>query len=192
MRILSALFLFVFTVVSPVLAGNEHSNLSRVLIETSEGKILLELYPQKAPETVKNFLNYVGSGFYDETVFHRVMPGFMIQGGGFTVDMEKKTCGKAIKNEADNGLKNARGTIAMARTSEPHSASSQFFINTVDNHFLDHKGNSPKGWGYAVFGRVIEGMDVVDAISKVKTGVHGRFRDVPLHPVVIQKARILK
>jgi len=192
MRMLSALILFVFTVVSPVLAGNDSSNLPRVFMETSEGKILLELYPQKAPETVTNFLTYVRSGFYDGTVFHRVIPGFMIQGGGFTVDMERKTCSKAIKNEADNGLKNERGTIAMARTSEPHSASSQFFINTVDNHFLNHKGKNPKGWGYAVFGRVIEGMEVMDAISKVKTGVLGRFRDAPLHPIVIQRAGILE
>lgn len=190
MRTLSALIVFVCAVVSPVFAGNEPSNLPRVFIETSEGKIILELYPQKAPQTVKNFLNYVKSGFYEGTVFHRVIPGFMIQGGGFTVDMERKAPRKPIKNEADNGLKNERGTIAMARTSDPHSASSQFFINTVDNHFLDHKSKSPKGWGYAVFGRVIEGMDVVDAISKVKTGVLGSFRDVPLHPVVIQRAGI--
>ncbi len=191
MRILSVSILFLFTVVSPVLAGNEPSNAPRVFIETSEGKILLELNPQKAPKTVDNFLTYIRSGFYNGTVFHRVISDFMIQGGGFTVDMERKTCGRPIENEADNGLKNGRGTIAMARTSDPHSASSQFFINTADNHFLDHKGKQPKGWGYAVFGKVIQGMDVVDAISKVRTGVIGRFRDIPLHPIVIQRAWVI-
>ena len=191
MRILSVLILFLFTVVSPVLAGNEPSTGPRVFIETSEGKIQLELHPQKAPKTVDNFLTYVRSGFYDGTVFHRVIPDFMIQGGGFTVDMARKTCGRPIENEAGNGLKNGRGTIAMARTADPHSASSQFFINTANNHFLDHKGKNPKGWGYAVFGRVIEGMDVVDTISRVRTGVIGRFRDVPLHPIVIQRVRFI-
>ena len=161
----------------------------QVVMETSKGEIVLELYPDKAPLTVKNFLDYVDAGFYNGTIFHRVIPGFMLQGGGFSQDMQKKPTLTPVKNEAYNGLKNDRGTIAMARTQDPHSASSQFFINTVDNAFLNYKGQTTAGWGYAVFGKVIKGMEVVDAISKVETGVQGRFRDVPKTPVVIIKVR---
>lgn len=161
----------------------------QVVMETSKGEIVLELYPDKAPLTVKNFLDYIDAGFYSGTVFHRVIPGFMLQGGGFSRDMQKKSTLMPVKNEAFNGLKNDRGTIAMARTQDPHSASSQFFINTVDNAFLNHKSQTTAGWGYAVFGKVIKGMEVVDAISKVQTGTQGRFRDVPKTPVEIIKVR---
>lgn len=163
----------------------------KVEMETSEGKIVIELYPDKAPATVENFISYVESGYYDNSIFHRVIPGFMIQGGGFLQDMGSRPTKPPIANEADNGLKNERGTIAMARTNDPHSATSQFFINQVDNPALNHKGKNAQGWGYAVFGKVIEGMDVVDSISKVKTGARGQFRDVPVVPVVIKKAKVL-
>jgi peptidyl-prolyl cis-trans isomerase B (cyclophilin B) len=161
----------------------------RVVVETSKGRIVIELFPQKAPATVQNFLAYVDAGFYTGTVFHRVIPNFMIQGGGLTADMQKKPTEKPVANEADNGLKNTRGSVAMARTSEPHSATSQFFINTADNEFLNHRGKTPQGWGYAVFGRIAEGMSVVDAISGVKTGSSGMFQDVPVEPVVIEKVQ---
>ncbi len=161
----------------------------QVVMETSKGDIVLELYLDKAPLTVKNFLDYIDAGFYSGTVFHRVIPGFMLQGGGFSRDMQKKSTLMSVKNEAFNGLKNDRGTIAMARTQDPHSASSQFFINTVDNAFLNYKSQTTAGWGYAVFGKVIKGMEVVDAISKVQTGTQGRFRDVPKTPVEIIKVR---
>ena len=160
-----------------------------VTLETSKGNIVLELYPEKSPKTVANFLAYVQAGFYDGTIFHRVIPSFMIQGGGFTADMTKKETREPIQNESDNGVSNARGTIAMARTSDPHSATAQFFINTVDNNGLDH-GETAQGWGYAVFGKVTEGMDVVDAISAVKTTAKSGMRDVPVEPVLIQKARV--
>ncbi len=160
----------------------------KVALDTSRGKIVLELYADKAPQTVKNFMAYVDAGFYNSTVFHRVIPDFMIQGGGFTADMQQKSTRPPIRNEAENGLLNLRGTIAMARTPNPHSATAQFFINTVDNEALNHRDKSPRGWGYAVFGRVVEGMAVVDGISGVKTGRHGRFQNVPADPVVITKA----
>lgn len=162
-----------------------------VLIETSMGNIKVELYPDKAPITVKNFLSYVESGFYSDTIFHRVIPNFMIQGGGFTKDFKMKKTNPPIKNEADNGLKNKRGTIAMARTMYIDSATSQFFINVADNDFLDHKNKTMQGYGYAVFGKVIDGMEVVDRISKVKTGNYKGFDDVPLTPVVIKSIKIL-
>jgi cyclophilin family peptidyl-prolyl cis-trans isomerase len=184
--LLTVLFLVIITGVS---VGQENPVSSpQVVMETSKGEIVLALYPDKAPLTVKNFINYVEAGFYNGTIFHRVIPGFMLQGGGFSRDMKKKPTMAPVKNEADNGLKNDRGSIAMARTQDPHSASSQFFINTVDNAFLNYKGQTKAGWGYAVFGKVIKGMDVVDAISKVATGTQGRYRDVPKTPVVIIKA----
>jgi len=159
-----------------------------VCMQTSEGTIELELYPKKAPETVKNFLRYVNDGFYNKTIFHRVINRFMIQGGGYAVDYKKKKTLAPIKNEADNGLKNDAGTIAMARTSDPNSATAQFFINTVNNTFLNYTAPTGNGWGYAVFGKVIKGMDVVDKIEKVKTGSGGPFNsDVPQTPVVIEK-----
>jgi len=163
----------------------------RVALETSKGKIVLELDSEKAPKTVENFLTYVESGFYDGTVFHRVIPDFMIQGGGFTADLKQKPTRAPIENEADNGVKNERGTVAMARTNDPNSATAQFFINLVDNHFLDHTGKNIRGWGYAVFGRVVEGMEVVDAIAKVSTTQRGMLQDVPAEAVVIQKATVV-
>ena len=164
----------------------------KIVLDTTKGKIVLELDAEKAPQTVKNFLVYVDAGFYDGTIFHRVIPDFMIQGGGFTAGMRQKDTRSKIQNEADNGLRNERGTIAMARTSDPHSATAQFFINTVNNDFLNHTGKTSQGWGYAVFGHVSEGMDVVDAISRVKTGTRGPFRDVPLEPVVIKRVARLQ
>lgn len=160
----------------------------QVTLETSKGKIVLELFPDKAPLTVENFISYVKSGFYDGTIFHRVIKGFMIQGGGLTPAMDGKPTKAPVQNEADNGLKNERSTIAMARTNDPHSATAQFFINLVNNEFLNYKGKNPQGWGYAVFGKVTEGMDVVDSIAKVQTGTKGQFGDVPVEPVMIQKA----
>lgn len=171
-------------------AADKKSGAPRVMLETSMGEIVLELDPESAPKTVENFLGYAQGGFYDGTIFHRVIDGFMIQGGGFTEDMTQKPTGEEITNEADNGLKNKRGTIAMARRGDPDSASSQFFINTVNNRPLDHTGKSPQGWGYAVFGEVVEGMDVVDAIAKVKTGSKAMFQDVPVETVIILKATV--
>jgi len=162
----------------------------RVTLETSKGNIVLELYPDKAPKSVENFLQYVRSGFYDGVIFHRVIPGFMIQGGGFNADMTQKPTKGAIQNEADNGLHNDRGTVAMARTGDPHSASAQWFINVADNHSLDHKGKTQQGWGYAVFGKVVEGMGAVDAIVAVKTTTKGPYGDVPVEPIVIKKATV--
>jgi peptidyl-prolyl cis-trans isomerase A (cyclophilin A) len=160
----------------------------KVRMETSAGTITIELYPEKAPKTVKSFLNYVDEGFYDGTIFHRVIPGFMIQGGGFTEDMQQKSTHAPIKNEADNGLKNDRGTIAMARTSDPDSATAQFFINRKDNDFLNHTGKTTRGWGYAVFGKVTDGMEVVDKIAAAPTGPHPKgLQDVPKTPIVINK-----
>lgn len=164
----------------------------QVVLNTSKGQIVLELYADKAPETVKNFLAYVDSKYYDGTIFHRVIPDFMIQGGGFTPDMKRKTTRSPIKNEADKGIKNDRGTIAMARTGDPHSATAQFFINSKNNDFLNHRSKTQQGWGYAAFGKVVEGMNTVDAISAVKTTSRGPYRDVPAEAVVIQSAKRLK
>jgi peptidyl-prolyl cis-trans isomerase B (cyclophilin B) len=163
----------------------------RVALETSKGRIVVELYPDKAPKTVANFLQYVKSGHYNGVIFHRVIDGFMIQTGGFTSDMTQKSTQPPIPNEADNGLRNDRGTLAMARTADPNSASAQFFINTVNNDSLNHRGKTPQGWGYTVFGKVVEGMDVVDQIAKVRTGNKGGHQNVPVEPVVIQKATVL-
>ena len=161
------------------------------VIETSMGTITLELDEAKAPVTVANFAQYAKDGFYDGTIFHRVIDGFMIQGGGFTKDMNQKETRAAIRNEAMNGLKNVRGTIAMARTSVVDSATSQFFINLVDNDFLDFQNPTPQGFGYAVFGRVTDGMDVVDAIAKVRTGNVGYFQNVPAETVTIRKISVV-
>ncbi len=163
----------------------------RVAVETRLGRFVLELYPEKAPRTVENFLRYVREGFYEGTVFHRVIPGFVVQGGGLTEDLAPKPTHPPVRNEADNGLSNRRGTVAMARTMVVDSATSQFFINLADNTFLDHRDKTPRGYGYAVFGKVVEGMDVVDAIASVKTGVVKGFRDVPLEPVVIERVVVL-
>ncbi len=163
-----------------------------VLMETSMGDLKIELNAEKAPITVENFLGYVNDGFYEETVFHRVIKDFMVQGGGMTADMKEKPNKAPIKNEADNGLKNERGSLAMARTQVVDSATSQFFINVVDNDFLNHQGKSPMGYGYAVFAKVIEGMETVDAIRQVATGNQGMHQDVPTEPVVIKKASVVE
>jgi peptidyl-prolyl cis-trans isomerase B (cyclophilin B) len=157
----------------------------------SYGVITLELDADKAPKSVANFLSYVNKGHYNNTVFHRVIPGFMVQGGGFEIGMKQKSTDGEIENEANNGLKNDNYTVAMARTNAPHSASSQFFINVADNGFLNHSSPTPSGWGYAVFGKVIEGKDVVDKIKAVKTGSKGGHSDVPQADVVIEKAVVL-
>jgi peptidyl-prolyl cis-trans isomerase B (cyclophilin B) len=163
----------------------------QVDLETSAGTIRVELDDEKAPETVKNFLTNVENGHYDGTVFHRVIKGFMVQGGGFEPGMSQKPTGSTIKNEASNGLKNDKYTLAMARTSAPHSATAQFFINAADNEFLNFKSETPQGWGYAVFGRVVSGQDVVDAIEKVRTGNRGGHSDVPLDDVTITRATVV-
>ncbi|PRD66422.1 peptidylprolyl isomerase [Malikia granosa] len=164
----------------------------RVKLETSLGNIVLELDAQKAPRTVANFVQYVKDKHYDGTVFHRVIDGFMIQGGGFTAEMQQKPTRATIQNEADNGLKNLPLTVAMARTNDPHSASAQFFINIADNRFLNHTQPTLNGWGYAVFGKVVAGADVVDKIRQVRTGNRGMFQDVPTTPVTILKATLEK
>lgn len=168
-------------------AGNNPS----VKLETSMGDIVVRLDAAKAPETVANFIAYVKAGHYDGTVFHRVINNFMIQGGGMTPDMKEKPAHKPIKNEAGNGLKNSKYTVAMARTSEPHSATSQFFINVKDNDFLDYKAPSGQGWGYAVFGKVIKGQEVVDKIKAVPTGNRGAHQDVPHEAVILKKATLM-
>ena len=165
--------------------------MKQVDLETSHGTIRVELDDVKAPETVKNFLTNVENGHFDNTVFHRVIKGFMVQGGGFEPGMSQKPTGSTIQNEANNGLKNERYTLAMARTSAPHSATAQFFINAADNEFLNFKSESPQGWGYAVFGRVVSGQDVVDAIEKVRTGNKGGHADVPLEDVTITRATVV-
>jgi cyclophilin family peptidyl-prolyl cis-trans isomerase len=179
-RVILAIFVLNVFLVTEAMA------VEQVVIETSAGKISLELDDQRAPLTVANFLAYVDSGHYRGTIFHRVIKDFMIQGGNFTAEMEPKKTREPIKNEAGNGLRNLRGTISMARTGVVDSATSQFFINLKDNPFLDHKDNSPQGYGYAVFGKVTEGMDVVDQIGSSSTRTYGRFRDVPAEAVVIQ------
>jgi cyclophilin family peptidyl-prolyl cis-trans isomerase len=192
MRALMMSILIVIGVSLAAGAADKPGDNPKVVLDTTKGQIVLELYLQMAPETVVNFLSYVDAKFYDGTIFHRVIPNFMIQGGGFTADMERKPAKEPIKNEADKGLKNDRGTIAMARTGDPHSATAQFFINTINNDFLNHKNKTKQGWGYAAFGKVVKGMDVVDAISAVKTTKRGSFQDVPVEAVVIRSARRLK
>ncbi|WP_373698693.1 peptidylprolyl isomerase [Neisseria dentiae] len=165
---------------------------TRAVIDTNMGKIELALDEKKAPKTVANFSNYANKGFYNGTIFHRVIDGFMIQGGGFTPDMTQKATEKAIANEADNGLKNTVGTIAMARTANPNSATSQFFINVADNDFLNFKSKTTQGYGYAVFGKVVSGMDVVNKIAKVKTTDQAYHQNIPVQPVVIRNVTIVK
>lgn len=161
-----------------------------ITLHTNYGDISIELNFDKAPVSSANFLKYCRDGFYEGTIFHRVIDGFMIQGGGFTPDMQHKAAGDPIENEADNGLANEAGTLAMARTNDPHSASSQFFINVSNNTFLNHSGKNPQGWGYAVFGKVVDGMDVVNSIKAVATGRNGMHQDVPTEPVEIQKVTV--
>ncbi|EKT4467110.1 peptidyl-prolyl cis-trans isomerase [Pseudomonas putida] len=166
--------------------------MSKVKLSTNHGDIVLQLDAEKAPKTTENFVQYVKDGHYDGTVFHRVINNFMIQGGGFEAGMKQKPTRAPIQNEADNGLKNAKYSIAMARTMEPHSASAQFFINVADNDFLNHSGKNVQGWGYAVFGEVIEGREVVDAIKGVSTGSKAGHQDVPKDDVIIEKAEIIE
>ena len=173
------------------LLNDMETNMTLVTIKTSVGEIKLELNDEKAPITVENFKNIVSSGYYEGTIFHRVINGFMVQGGGLTADMNNKSSGTApIQNEANNGLSNDRGTVAMARTMDPHSATSQFFINHKDNGFLNHTGENSQGWGYAVFGAVTEGMDVVDQIADVATGTSGGYQDVPEDVITIESVTI--
>jgi peptidyl-prolyl cis-trans isomerase B (cyclophilin B) len=162
-----------------------------VILHTSMGDIKLELNKEKAPVTVENFVNYVNDGHYNGTIFHRVINGFMVQGGGFDADMQQKPTKSTIKNEANNGLKNDVGTVAMARTPDPHSASAQFFINIKDNDFLNFSAETSQGWGYAVFGKVVDGMDVVDQIKDVKTGRSNGHQDVPVEPILIETAEVV-
>ena len=164
---------------------------AHILMTTTLGSMTLELDADDAPKTVENFLSYVSNGFYDGTIFHRVINNFMVQGGGFTTDMEQKATQAPIENEANNGLKNARGTIAMARTQDPHSATAQFFINVQDNDFLNHTGENMQGWGYAVFGKVTDGEDVLDKIRCVQTGSQAGHQDVPLEPIIIESVTVI-
>jgi cyclophilin family peptidyl-prolyl cis-trans isomerase len=163
-----------------------------VKVTTNKGEIVIELNAEAAPISTENFLNYVRDGFYDQTIFHRVIPNFMVQGGGFTVEMAQKKTSAEIKNEASNGLKNVRGSLAMARTQVVDSASSQFFINLVDNTFLNHQNTTASGYGYAVFAQVTEGMDIVDEIAKVATGNNGHHQDVPQEPIIIESTTIVE
>lgn len=164
--------------------------MTTVVLDTDLGTIEIALDDERAPETVKNFLRYVDEKHYDGTIFHRVIPGFMAQGGGYDAQYQKKSVHEPLQNEAHNGLKNTRGTVAMARTNDPHSATAQFFVNVADNAFLDHRGKTPDGWGYAVFGTVASGMDVVDKMVGVKTGSQGPFsKDAPISPIAIKSAR---
>ncbi len=185
--VLALSFLFFFTLQADLLKASE----IKVLLETSFGNITIELYPDKAPVTVKNFVKYVKSGFYNNTIFHRVIKNFMIQGGGFSLGMKEKESSGTIINEADNGLKNKIYTIAMARTSEPHSASSQFFINTKRNYALDFNSKTDNGWGYCVFGKVVKGENIVKKIENQDTSYKGMYRDVPVFSIVIRKATLL-
>lgn len=192
MKIILGWVLLFFMVANAANAADKPVANPQVVFETSKGNIVVELFHSQAPLTVENFLAYVDTKFYDLTIFHRVIPNFMIQGGGFTSDMKQKSTRSPIKNEADNGLKNDRGTIAMARTQDPHSATSQFFVNLVNNDFLNFKNKTRQGWGYSVFGRVLKGMAVVDAIASVKTDTRGMYRDVPESPITIMTVRRLK
>ena len=180
------LFLFAFAFLFGIAA---HAANPQVELKTTQGTLTIELYQDKAPKTVENFLQYAKDGFFNGTVFHRVIPGFMIQGGGFTPDMKQKETRAQIQNEAKNGLKNETGTLAMARTSDPHSASAQFFINLKDNSFLDYPGRD--GWGYAVFGKVVQGFDIVQKVATVPTANAGPHQNVPTTPVLIESARLL-
>jgi peptidyl-prolyl cis-trans isomerase B (cyclophilin B) len=199
MKQLFGIFLIMTVGMLPAIAISQTDNsqhkgagMVTVIIETSKGNITLELDSEKAPESVANFVTYAKSGHYDNTIFHRVIPGFMVQGGGFDVDMKQKSTNAPIKIEADNGLKNLNGTVAMARTNDPNSATSQFFINLKDNGFLDHTSPTPQGWGYAVFGKVTDGMDTVSSIEGVKTGSNHGHQDVPMEDVVITKVTIVE
>lgn len=191
-KILTFFFITLFLAAQPVWGEPSNQPNHLVRLETSHGAIVLELYSQKAPKTVENFLSYARDGFYNGTIFHRVIKRFMIQGGGLSEDMQKKTTKEPVVNEADNGLKNRLGTVAMARTNLPHSATAQFFINTADNSFLDHKQKTSTGWGYCVFGKVVEGMDTMISIEKVTTGTKSGRKNVPITPVIIKQVVLEK
>jgi len=187
MAVITALFL------STSLYATDTSTMTMIKFTTNQGDITLELNTEKAPNTVANFVSYIEDGFFNGVIFHRIIPNFMAQGGGFTSDFQQKSTKDPIENEADNGLKNDRGTIAMARTGDPHSATGQFFVNLKDNDFLNHSSKTQQGWGYAVFGKVTEGMDVVDKMAAIPTGSGGMFpTDVPQEEVIIEKAEVLK
>ena len=186
------LMLFLFSTLSFATEKQMSDTQTKVKLTTTLGAIVIQLDNAKAPVSAANFAEYVKQGFYNGTIFHRVIPGFMAQGGGFDTSFSQKETKAPIKNEADNGLKNKRGTLAMARTNDPNSATAQFFINLKDNGFLDHTSPTPSGWGYAVFGEVIEGMDVVDAMAKQPTGNRGGHQDVPKTDIVIEKAEIVE
>ncbi len=191
-RLFFSIILIVTLIMGTGLSARAERSNPLVKLETSLGEITLELYPDKAPATVANFLQYVKDGFYDGTIFHRVIPTFMIQGGGFDAQMTQKPTKAPVKNEADNGLKNEAYTVAMARTNIPDSATAQFFINVADNQFLNHTAKTPQGWGYAVFGKVIKGQDVVDKIKAVPTANMGMHQNVPVTPVTIVKATVVE
>ncbi|MFW6324302.1 MAG: peptidylprolyl isomerase [Desulfovibrionales bacterium] len=190
-RICITLILAFAWIIGPVFNAAAKEDKSMVRLETNKGDIVLTLYPEKAPNSVENFLRYVREGYYDGTIFHRVIDNFMIQGGGMDADMVPKPTHEPVRNEADNGLSNEKYTVAMARTQDPHSATSQFFINVKDNPFLNHSGKDIQGWGYTVFGKVVQGEDVVDEIKSVPTGTKGFHQDVPLETVLIEKAVVL-
>jgi peptidyl-prolyl cis-trans isomerase B (cyclophilin B) len=190
-KTLLLLFFGAFALAAEAGGGAAAKTKPQVKLQTNLGDIVLELYPDKAPKTVENFLRYVNEGFYNGTLFHRVINNFMIQSGGLGPDFKLKPTHHPIQNEADNGLKNAPGTIAMARTADPNSATSQFFINVANNDFLNHRGKDPQGWGYAVFGQVTEGMETVNAIKAVKTGQRGPHGDVPVDSVIIEQATVI-
>lgn len=193
MRIIALSMMLFLTSTYSFATENPMSNTQpKVKLQTNLGAITIQLDAEKAPVTTENFLSYVKEGFYNGTIFHRVIPSFMAQGGGFTKDFQQKATHNPIKNEADNGLKNKRGSIAMARTSDPNSATAQFFINYKDNAFLDYSSPTANGWGYAVFGEVTSGMDVVDAMAQVKTGNRGMHQDVPQQDIVIESAEIIQ
>ena len=188
-----AVLFFTVTILTLGLGGNAFTKGKNPMVKltTNKGEFVLELDQDKAPDTVANFLGYVKDGFYDGTIFHRVIDGFMVQGGGFTEDMQQKPTKDPIKNEADNGLKNNKYTVAMARTQDPHSATAQFFINVADNEFLNHSAKDMQGWGYAVFGKVVEGTEVVDEMKNVPTGRKGWHDDVPKETLIIEKAEVV-
>lgn len=186
-----ALFFILCLACAPAFAADESATNPHVVLDTSEGKITVELLSKEAPLSVANFIEYAKSGFYDGTVFHRVIPNFMIQGGGFSADMTQKETRGNLKNEANNGLRNLRGTLAMARRGEPDSATAQFFINLTENNFLDHQNETNAGWGYAVFGRVTAGIEVVDKIAATATTTVGPLSDVPVQAIVIKNVKLL-